>query len=218
MRVAKSNNANADDQRDNRVTTSAALVHGLYSIKYLVGCRMPVYACLQFVGENIEQDLGIRACAQVPAILFCQHLGQFVVICQIAVVTQTNTVGRIHIERLRFGSPRTTRRWVANMTDADITGEAQHMTLSKCVADKTVALALPQSVFAPGYDACCILSPMLQHGQCIINGLIDWTMGDNSDYTAHDSDRLLMLQEHFVSLWRHYSDPVCDGFEMRDQT
>jgi hypothetical protein len=48
------------------------------------------------------------------------------------------------------------------VADADIAGQAQHMTMTEYITDESVALALPQSVFAPGYDSSCILTAMLQ--------------------------------------------------------
>ena len=75
------------------------------------------------------------------------------------------------------------------MTDSDVARQAQHVPLTKHVAHKPVALALSQTVLAPGNDACGILAAMLQNGQCIIDGLIDGRLPDD----AYDSTHIASL-------------------------
>jgi hypothetical protein len=117
----------------------------------------------------------------VSTVLFSEHLGQLIVVGQIAVMTQTDAVWRIYIERLRFSGSRPPRRRIAYVTNTDIAREAQHVPVTKHITHQTIALALPQAVLAPGYDARGILAAMLQDSQCVVNTLIDGLMTNNSD-------------------------------------
>jgi hypothetical protein len=51
-----------------------------------------------------------------------------------------------------------------NVADAGVAGQTQHVTMTKHVPHETVALALLQTILAPGHDAGGILPPMLQYG------------------------------------------------------
>jgi len=73
--------------------------------------------------------------------------------------------------------------------------EPEHMTLAKYIANKPIALALLQTVVAPGYDAGGILTAVLQNSKCIVNRLIYGLVTDDSDDTAHNSDCYLAGHE-----------------------
>ena len=92
VRVAKGDDAEADDHRDDRVTAAAALVHGFDGIENIVRRGLAVHASLQLVREHIEQHFGIRVGRQMPAIFANQQLSQLVVVRQVAVVREANTV------------------------------------------------------------------------------------------------------------------------------
>jgi hypothetical protein len=72
------------------------------------------------------------------------------------------------------------------MSNTDIAGKLDHVTLPKNVANKAVALALTQAVVTPGYDARSILAAVLQHGQRVIERLPCWAATNYSDDATHD--------------------------------
>ena len=103
MGVAEGNDAKADDHGNDGVTAAATPMHGFDGIKNVLRGGLAIDARLQLVREDIEQHFGIGIGRQVAAVLTNQHVSQLVVIREIAVVREADTVGRIHIERLCFG-------------------------------------------------------------------------------------------------------------------
>jgi len=173
IRIPKSNDSNTDDQGNHRVAAFTALMNGLDRVENLLGRWATVRPALQFVRKDIEQHFGIGTRAQMAAVFLGKQFCQFVVVGQVAVVTQADAVRRIDIERLCFGCLCTTGCRVTNVANANVTGQAQHVTLVEHVANKAVALALAHAVVAPGNDTCSILAAMLQHGQCVVDTLVN---------------------------------------------
>ena len=170
--------------------------------------RMTAHTDLQFVCQDIQQHLGIRVSAQVTAILANQELCKLVVVSQIAVVCKANTVGRIHVERLCFGRLCAPGRRVANVTNANVAFQAHHMLATENVAHQTVTLALLEAeLLAPGHDARRVLAAVLQHGQGIIQSLIDWIRTNNSNHATHNISLQFCRQvdgKFFRDAIRHY--------------
>ena len=110
---------------------------------------------------------------------------QLVGIHEIAVVRETDAVGRIDVERLRFRDGRAARRRVPNVAQADVAAELQHVALQEHVADQAVALANPQAPAVVRHDAGGILTTVLQHRQRVVERLIDGLMTDDSDQSTH---------------------------------
>ncbi len=73
------------------------------------------------------------------------------------------------------------------MADTDISRQAKHMPGAKDIPHQTIALALLQTVRAPGHDAGRILAAMLENGERIVNRLIDGTLRNDTDNAAHQS-------------------------------
>ena len=95
-------------------------MHGLDGAKDLFGAWMAVRAFLEFVREDIEQDLGIGCRTEMTAIFANEVLGQFVVIGQVAVMREANAVGRIDVEGLRFRRLGAAGRRIANVANANV--------------------------------------------------------------------------------------------------
>jgi hypothetical protein len=68
---------------------------------------------LEFVGEDIEQDLGIGVGVDVPTILAEQIAFQRVGVRQVAVVCETDAIRGIDVEGLRLGRRRAAGRRLA---------------------------------------------------------------------------------------------------------
>ena len=59
------------------------------------------------------------------------------------------------------------------MTNADVAGQGEHVAGVEDIAHETVVLAQKQLVSVTGCDARRVLAAVLQHGQGIIDVLID---------------------------------------------
>ena len=140
------------------------------------------------MGQHVQQHLGIRIRAQVTPVFANQKVRKLVIICQIAVVRETDSVRRIHIERLGFRGLGAASRWVTHMTDANIALQPHHVPAAKYIANQANAFALlePASV-APCHNAGGILATVLQYGQGVVQSLVDWLRTYNSDHAAHSS-------------------------------
>jgi hypothetical protein len=97
----------------------------------------------ELVREHVQQDLGVRVRVQVAMIVLLDEAFQLVGVHEVAVVREADAVGRVHVERLRFGKTRAARGRIAHVPQAHVTGELDHVPLEKHVADQAVALANP---------------------------------------------------------------------------
>ena len=73
-----------------------------------------------------------------------QHFGQLARIGQIAVVRQADAVGRIDVERLRFGGAVAAGGRITHVADADVAPELEHVLLLEHIAHQARALAHEQ--------------------------------------------------------------------------
>ncbi len=186
VRVAKAEDAVADHHRDDRIAAAAAAIHRVGRGED-VGRRDARRADpLQFGGQHIEQHFGIGAGVQMPAVFPHQHFGEFARIGQIAVVAETDAVGRIDVEGLRIVGAVGAGRRVADMADADVALELEHVLLLKHIAHQAGILAHEQFARLGGHDAGRILTAMLQHRQRVIDPLVDRAHPDHSDDSAHE--------------------------------
>ena len=142
--IAKPQHAVADDHDDHRVAAAAASIHGAGGGKD-VGRRHALRAdALQLGSEHVEQHFGIGLTVQMPPFLARQHVGQLGRIGQIAVVREADAVGRIDVERLGFGSAVAAGSRIADMADADVAAQLEHVVLLEYVAHQARALAHAQ--------------------------------------------------------------------------
>ena len=75
---------------------------------------------------------------------------------------------------------------IADVADADIALELDHVLLLKHIAHQPGVLAHEQLAGLAGHDAGGILAAVLQNRQRVIDPLIDRTHTDHSDDSAHD--------------------------------
>jgi hypothetical protein len=121
---------------------------------------------MQLVRQYVQQYFGVRIGTQMAAVIANQKLGQLIVIGQISVVSKTDTIGRIDVERLRLTRPGSSCGRIANVANTDVALETHHVPASKYVPHETIALALFQSVFVtPRHDAGGILTAVLHDRQ-----------------------------------------------------
>jgi hypothetical protein len=136
---------------------------------------------LQFVGEDVQQDLRIGIRVDMAQILAEQILFELPGIGEVAVVRQTDAERRVDVKRLCLGAGLAAGGRIAHMADAHIAQQPQHVPGMEHVAHQTVVLAQIQALLVAGHDAGGILSAMLQDGQAVVQGLID-------PFTRHDTD------------------------------
>src|SRR4029077_2739315 len=122
---------------------------------------------------------------QVASIFANQHFGEFARIGEVAVMAETNAVGRIDVEGLRVVRAVGACGRVADMSDSDIAAKLEHVLLLEHIAHQPRILAHEQLAVRRGHDARGVLTAMLQHRQRVIDALIDRADPDHSDDSAH---------------------------------
>src|SRR5690606_30097602 len=132
-------------------------------------------------------NLGVRRGVQVTAVLLHDQAFQLLGIDQITVVRQADAVRGIDVERLSFGEARTAGSRVTYVPKPYVAAQTQHMTVLEDVAHEPVALARMQLPVLFGHDAGGILAAMLQHGQRVVQALVDRFLPDYSYDSTHVS-------------------------------
>ncbi len=121
----------------------------------------------------------------MPAILANDHFGKLGRVGQVAVVRKTDAIRGVDIERLRLGGTVTACGRITDVADAGVSLELQHVLLLKHVPHEPAALAYVQLAVAGRGDTGGILPAMLEHGQCVIDPLIDRAGSDDADNSTH---------------------------------
>ncbi len=73
------------------------------------------------------------------------------------------------------------------MADADVAPQLEHVMLLEDIAHQAAALAHAQFAFDGSGDAGGILAAMLQHGERVVQPLVDRACADDSDDSAHNA-------------------------------
>ena len=98
---------------------------------------------------------------------------------------QADAVGGVDVEGLRLGGAVAAGGRVAHVADADVALQLEHVVLLEDIAHQACALAHVELALAGGGDAGGILAAVLQHGERIVDALIDRAGADDSDDAAH---------------------------------
>jgi len=141
---------------------------------------------LELMGEDVQQDLGIRRGVEVAKIFDEEVALEVLGIREIAVVGKHDPVRRVDVEGLRLGRAGCAGGRIADMPDTHIAAQLDHVSRTEDIARKTVVLAQMELVALTGHDARGILSPVLQHQQRVVERLVDRTFTDDADDAAHD--------------------------------
>ena len=134
----------------------------------------------------LSRTLGVRLGVHVPQIFAKRFLSELAGVDQVAVVRECDAVWRVDVERLRFFRRLAPRGGVADVPDAHSSAERTHVMRREDVADQPFGLAFVNFAVA-GEDAGGVLSAMLQRGQSVNQILIDFSLSDDPDDTAHRS-------------------------------
>ena len=122
----------------------------------------------------------------MPPVFPNQHLRQLAGIGQIAVVPEADAVRRIDVEGLRILRAVGAGGGIANMADADVALELEHVLLLKHIAYQAGVLAHEKLTGLSRHDARRVLAAVLQNCQRVIDRLIDGAYPNHSDDSAHE--------------------------------
>jgi hypothetical protein len=186
VRVPEPEQTMAADQRDGRIGAPTALVNAVDRREY-VGRAQPVHVLvLQFVGKHVEQHFRVRFGVQVTPVAVEQLLRELIAVDQIAVVAKGDPVGRVDVERLRFGGIVHAGRRITHVADADAPGQAGHVSRFEDIPDQAIALVKLDLVAVERGDARGVLAAVLQHGQRVVHQRCSRALADDSHDSAHD--------------------------------
>ena len=114
-----------------------------------------------------------------------QFFAQFISIREISVVAKREAVRRIDIERLGFRGGIASGSRITHVADTHIALESDHVSGVEYVPHEAVVLAQINPFAVAGNDSSCVLAPVLQYRQPVVNGLVNRPLGQNTDDSAH---------------------------------
>jgi hypothetical protein len=152
---------------------------------HILGIDPHLAQYLQFMSEDVEQDLRIRGGVDMAQILPIEILLQLLGIGQVSVMSQGDSIGGVDVERLRLRRRGATSGRVTHMTDAAVTPQIDHVPGTEHILHQTIALAQMEALSVLGNDARRILPAMLKYQQRVVYGLIYRALPEDSDDTTH---------------------------------
>ena len=185
--VTKADDAKARDHRHAGISPLGPALQNAHRCEDRIWVeREATDGLLQLMGKNIEQHLRIGLGVDVTPITAVHVVLEFTRVGEVAVVTEHDAKGRIHIEGLGLLSTHgTAGRGITNMADAHVAVEVAHVTGAKDIAHQARA-PRQMNAFALGRgDARRILSTMLHEKQRIVERLIHRMGCNNSNDTTH---------------------------------
>ena len=185
-RVAEGDETVAANHRNHGIRAAHAAVGGGDGVEDDFRRGPQLLLALDFVGEDVEQRFGIRMRVDVAQVALVNGADELVGVGEIAVVGKRDAVGRVHIERLRFGGARSAGGRVAHMADAVIADKTLHLALAENIAHETVVLVQEKApVRVAGGNTGGVLAAMLQDGQRVIQRLVYKGFAHNAHNAAH---------------------------------
>ena len=185
MRVAEADQAEAVDHRHGRIAAAAAAVDTGHRPEDILGIGFQLAGALQFIRQDVEQDLGVRARVDVPQVGIEKLRPELGGVGQVAVVGQRNAVGGIDVKRLGFGRAEGARGRVAHVPDADRPDEPLHVARVEHVPHQSTGLADVELHVLPGRNPGGILAAVLQDQERIVNLGAGRSVREQPDDAAH---------------------------------
>ncbi|MND41941.1 hypothetical protein D3C80_327000 [compost metagenome] len=183
--IAKADEAVADHQGHHGIGAADLLVHLAHRREDVLRPQRHLVAQIQLVGQHVQQHFRVGGGVDVAAghleLLLLERLG----VGEVAVVGQHHAVGRVHVKRLGFSGTGAACGGISDMSYADMPLQSLHVAHFKHILHQAVGLALPEVSTVNGHDPGGILSPVLQHRQGVVEGLIDGGGANYTDNTAH---------------------------------
>ena len=185
VRIPKADQAHTGDHGDRGIGALATPMHPGDGGEDVVGARLIDVHHLQFMGEDVEQHLRVAAGVDVAAVLTEQVRLQGLEVGQVAVVRQGDAVRGVDVHGLRLGGARRAGSGIAHMADADVADQLFNVMLLEDVLHQAVVLAQVQPHTIAGHHPSGVLATMLQHGQGVVDLLIDRISANQADDSAH---------------------------------
>mmetsp|Transcript_16724 Transcript_16724/g.33302 ORF Transcript_16724/g.33302 Transcript_16724/m.33302 type:complete len:271 (+) Transcript_16724:987-1799(+) len=183
VRIPEPDEADAVDEVDARVPALAHPHHLLHRRedlpRHVPGFHAP--AVRQTVREDVEQQLRVGIGVGVPPEVHDALLVELLRVGEVAVVRDTDAVGVVRVQRLGLGARRGAGRRVADVADADVAAELEHVVLLEDILHEAVLLAQVEPAAAPPgtatvllarHHARRVLSAVLEDGQAVEQHLI----------------------------------------------
>src|SRR5262249_23483888 len=105
---------------------------------------------------------------------------------EIAVVPEHDAERGVDVKRLRLGRrPRGACSRIARVGDAGLPHQQAYIARAEYIAHHPGAFVSAEVGSFRRHDPRSVLAAVLQHEQPVIEQLVDWILGDDSDYSAH---------------------------------
>ena len=141
VRVPERHDAVAVDHRHRGVGALAPLVNPAQRFEHVLGVRFQRPDLVQFVGEHVQQDLGVRIRIDVAQVAREHVRLELPGVREVAVVREADAVGCVDVHGLRLRSTRRASRRVADVADPHVPPQPLHVALLEDLAHQAVALA-----------------------------------------------------------------------------
>ena len=161
--VSKADQSIAGDERCCGIATATATMHGRHGLENILRRELQPLTEHQLMGKHVEQNLGVGVGVQMTPVRAVKLLGQRFGVSEVAVVRQTDAVGRVDIERLGLGRGIHACRGITYVPHPGVADQAQHVIGSENVTNQTVFLAQVQTPVFRGHDAGRVLAAMLEY-------------------------------------------------------
>src|SRR5262249_24498265 len=135
---------------NNGVAATAAAVYRAQCRKHVRGCDAYGTDPLQLGSEHVLQHLGVGGGVEVAPVFADQDLGELCGGGEIAVVAEADAVGRVDVEGLRLRGAVAAGGRIADVADAHVALELEHVVLLEDIAYQATALAYAQLTIARG--------------------------------------------------------------------
>ena len=163
-------------------------MHTAHGGKHINGLeRQAARGFFELVREHIEQHFRVAVGVDVAMVGGEQFGLEHGRIGQVAVVREHQTEGRVDIKGLRFVfAEGVARRRVTHLAQADIARQGAHVARAKNVAHHALGLVHEKFTVQLRDDARRVLPAVLQQQEAVIDQLINRSVTDNTNYSAHD--------------------------------
>ena len=188
VRVAEAEDAVADDHGHDRVAAAAAPVDGGQRGEHVRrrDARVPTRCSSEAntFSSTSESEVVLRWRRSSRIRISASSAA----LVRLPLCAEADAVRGVDVERLRLGGAVAAGRRIAHVADAGVALQLEHVVLLEYIAHQAAALAHAQlAVTRGGGDAGGVLTAVLQHGERVVQALIDGAGTDDADDAAHSA-------------------------------
>ena len=147
VEIAEAEHSDAGDHGNDAVTAFAAAMHLFNGSEDVLGCGIRGAALGEGVREDVQHYLGVRGGVEVSQVALEDTFDDLGDVGEVAVMREDDAVGRVHVERLRFGDGAATGCGIAHMADAGIAEQLGHVSGVEDICYQAVAFVEIETVF-----------------------------------------------------------------------